>query len=81
MDELWRPVALDHGHRLVGMYEALMTDTKVVTLWATDVAQHIGLMTSQDPRVGRWREAARAYCTGWHEELLSPAAGTLLSAT
>jgi hypothetical protein len=81
MDELWRPVALDHGHRLVGMYEALMTDTKVVTLWATDVAQHIGLMTSQDPRIGRWREAARAYCTGWHEELLSPAAGTLLSAT
>lgn len=81
MDEQWTPVALDHGHRLVGMYEALMTDTTVVTLWATDVAQHNGLMTSQDPRVGRWRQAARAYCTRWHEELLSPAPGTLLSAT
>ena len=32
MNEQWRPVALDHGHRLVGMYEALMTDTTVVTL-------------------------------------------------
>jgi len=81
MNEQWRPVALDHGHRLVGMYEALMTDTTAVSLWATDVASHISLMTSHDPRIGRWRAAARAYCTGWHEELLSPAPGTLLSAT
>lgn len=80
MNEQWRPVALDHGHQLVGMYEALMTDTTVVTLWATTAAQHVGLNASEDPRVGRWREAARTYCTQWHEELLSPAPGTLLSA-
>jgi len=80
MNEQWRPLALDHGHQLVGMYEGLMTDTAVVTLWATTAAQHVGLNASEDPRVGRWREVARTYCTQWHEELLSPAPGTLLSA-
>jgi 8-hydroxy-5-deazaflavin:NADPH oxidoreductase len=79
MREQWTPVALDHGHRLVGMYEALLTDTTVVTLWATGVASHVRLMTSEDPRVSLWRTAARGYCTRWHEELLSPAPGTLLS--
>jgi hypothetical protein len=81
MDERWRPVAGEHGHRLVGMYEALMTDTTVVTMWATDVEHHVGLMTSQDPRIAGWRDEARTYCTAWHEELLSPAPGTLLSTT
>jgi hypothetical protein len=79
MNEQWRPAALDHGHRLVGMYQAVMTDTTVVTLWATDVVSYISLATSRDPRIEQWREAARAYCTAWHEELLSPAPGTLLS--
>jgi hypothetical protein len=77
----WRPVAQEHGHRLVGMYEALMSDTTVVTLWATDVEHHISLMTSEDPRIANWRSTARAYCTDWHEQLLSPASGTLLSPT
>jgi hypothetical protein len=79
MHREWRPVALDHGHRLVGMYEVLMSDTTVVTMWATDVEHHIQLMTSDDPRIGDWREEARGYCTRWHEELLSPASGTLLT--
>lgn len=81
MNERWRPVACDHGHRLVGMYEALMRDTTVVTMWATDVEHHVGLMTSADPRIRAWRDEAPTYCTAWHEELLSPAHGTLLSAT
>jgi hypothetical protein len=81
VDREWRPVALEHGQKLVGMYEALMSDTTVVTLWATDVEHHIGLMASDDPRIEEWREEARAYCTEWHEELLSPASGTLLAPT
>jgi hypothetical protein len=76
MNEHWQPVANDHGHRLIGMYEALMSDTTVVTVWATDVENHIGLMTSQDPRIAQWRSKAREYATAWHEELMAPAPGT-----
>ena len=79
MDERWRPVARDHGHELVGMYQALMSDTTVVTMWATDIAHHLELLASDDSRISGWREAARTYCTNWHEELLSPAPGTMLS--
>jgi hypothetical protein len=76
MHEHWLRVASDHGHRLIGMYEALMCDTTVVTVWATDVENHIGLMTSQDPRIAGWRSRAREFTTAWHEELMAPAPGT-----
>lgn len=76
MHEHWLPVAYDHGHQLIGMYEVLMCDTTVVTVWATDVENHIGLMTSQDSRIAGWRSRAREFATGWHEELMAPAPGT-----
>jgi hypothetical protein len=76
MREHWLPVATEHGHRLIGMYEALLCDTVVVTVWATDVAHHIALMTSQDARIVQWRSRAREFATGWHEELMAPAPGT-----
>ncbi|MCU0273637.1 MAG: hypothetical protein MUE34_10410 [Acidimicrobiales bacterium] len=37
------PMLADHGHRLTGLYEVLLTDTEVVTLWATDVDAHVAL--------------------------------------
>lgn len=78
--ECWTPVAADHGHRLVGMYEVLMGDTEVVTVWATDFGGHVGLMRSADPRIAAWREQARDYTVCWREELMTPAPRTLLAA-
>jgi hypothetical protein len=77
MNEHWRPVAADHGHRLIGMYEVLLSDTVVVTVWATSIERHIELMTSTDPRIAQWRSRAREFATGWHEELMAPAPGTM----
>jgi hypothetical protein len=78
--EYWTPVAADHGHSLVGMFEVLLSDTKVVTIWATDVAGHLQLMQSADPRIRDWRVRSREFTTEWREELMSPAPGTLLAA-
>lgn len=78
--EDWTPVAADNGHHLIGAYEVLLSDSQVVTVWATDVESHIGLMRSADPRIIRWRTRAREWATDRHEELMSPAPGTLLAA-
>lgn len=76
----WAPVAADHGHRLVGLYEVLMDDTEVVTVWATDLASHLALARTSDARVGAWRSEARRWLTRWHEELMVPHRGTPLFA-
>jgi hypothetical protein len=72
----------EHGHRLVGLYEVLMADTEVVTVWAGDPAGQESLgraIDDGDERIVAWRRRARDYLTGWREELMTPAPGTLLS--
>lgn len=80
--EEWAPVLADHGHALVGLYEVLMTDTEVCTVWATDPAGHESLgraIDAADERVAAWRVRSREYLTHWREELMTPYPGTLLS--
>jgi hypothetical protein len=71
------PLLADHGHALVGMYEGLLTDVEVVTIWATDPAGHEALMRAtdagNDERIARWHDEARtAGRTRWREELMTP---------
>jgi hypothetical protein len=78
------PLLADHGHALVGLYEVLMGDTEVVTIWATDPAGHEALMRAadagDDERFLRWQEQARAAGrTRWHEELMTPHPDSFLS--
>jgi hypothetical protein len=79
----WAPVMADHGHTLVGLYEVLMTDTEVMTVWATDPAGHEALGRAgdagSDDRIARWRRRAREYLIRRREELMTPYPGTLLS--
>lgn len=62
------------GITLVGVYENVLSDTEVCTIWAGDLDAHTALLAAGDP----WRERARAWCTRWHEELMTPGAGTPL---
>jgi hypothetical protein len=78
------PLLADYGHELVGLYEVLMTDVEVLTIWATDPAGHAALMRAaddgSDARLARWRDEAReAGRTRWREELMTPYPDTLLS--
>jgi len=74
--EEWQPVTSDYGHALVGLYEVLLTDTEVLTIWATDPAGHeaLGRATDDgtDERIPRWRTRAREFLTRWREELMTP---------
>ena len=68
MEEQWRPVARDHGHHLVGMYQALMSDSTVVTMWATDIEDHLELLASDS--------SDRRVAGGPHRVLYELARGT-----
>jgi hypothetical protein len=85
----WAPVAAEHGHTLVGLYEVLLGDTEVCTLWATDLEAHVAMGKSADAaaghggggvegddRIARWRTKARSFTTAWREELMIPCPGT-----
>jgi hypothetical protein len=82
--EEWLPVLADHGHSLVGLYEVLLTDQEVMTIWATDPGSHCDLMRAEvereDDRIPRWRTRARDFLTDWREELMTPHPSTSLSA-
>jgi hypothetical protein len=75
--EIRAPLLTDHGHVLVGLYEGLLTDFEVLTIWATDPAGHEALMRAADAggdeRFASWHEQARrAGRTRWREELMTP---------
>jgi len=82
--EEWAPVLADHGHTPVGLYEVLLTDREVMTIWATDPSAHCALMAAEvegtDDRIARWRERARTFLTDRREELMTPHPSSLLSA-
>jgi hypothetical protein len=78
------PLLAAYGHALVGLYEVLMTDVEVITIWATDPVGHEALMraahTDADERFARWHEQARAAGrTRWREELMTPHPKSALS--
>jgi hypothetical protein len=82
--EQWQPVLADYGHRVVGLYEVLLTDREVLTIWATDPASHCRLQQAAvegtDERIPQWRVRARDFLTDWREELMTPHPATVLSA-
>jgi hypothetical protein len=86
------PILADHGHRLVGLYEVMLSDTEVATFWGTDLDSHletqraydaaVGLDAdaTADPRLLEWRKTARQYLDGpWRETLLAPFPGSVLA--
>jgi hypothetical protein len=82
--DLRAPLLADYGHTLVGLYEVLLTDVEVVTIWATDPAGHESLMRTadegSDERITRWNSRARdAGRARWREELMTPHPDTPLS--
>ena len=87
--EGWAPVRAEYGHRLVGLWEVLLGDTEVCTLWATDLEAHVGLARatdaargfpnaglSADDRLTAWPERRHEFCERFREELLIPCPGT-----
>jgi hypothetical protein len=79
----WQTVLADYGHALVGLYEVLLTDSEVVTVWAADPASHELLMQAHDdgadPRLAAWVARRRALTVRWREELMTPHPATSLS--
>jgi len=89
----WAPVRAEHGHTLVGLYEVLLGDTEVVTVWAASLDAHVAAGQAEDAAAGldddasvagderilKWRQRAREWLTGWREELMVPAPGTPLA--
>ena len=91
--EVRQPLMNEYGHRLVGLYEVLMHDYEVCTVWATDAADHVrmgkafdvarGLLDAEsagvagDSRLVEWRRGAQQWTDHFREELMTPAPGTL----
>lgn len=80
------PLMARYGHVLTGLYEVVMNDHEVVTVWATDVESHVGLNRALDATRGLgdgevddalvdWRRAAQQFTTRWREELMTPCPG------
>jgi hypothetical protein len=87
------PLMAEYGHQLVGLYEVMMNDYEVCTVWATDAESHVrmgkardvarGLANAEeagvagDDRIEDWHRRSRTWATRWREELMTPAPGTL----
>ena len=71
------PAMAERGIALVGLYDSVLTDTEVCTIWAADLATHTDLLRQGDP----WPARARSYCTRWREELMTPGPGSPLAPT
>jgi hypothetical protein len=54
------PLMAEYGHHLVGLYEVMMNDYEVCTVWATDGDDHV--------RMARARDAARGLLRGGEGE-------------
>lgn len=69
------PSMAERGIALVGLYDSVLTDTEVCTIWAADLTSHTELLRDGDP----WPAAARAWRTRWREELMTPGPGSPLA--
>ncbi len=66
------PAMAERGITLVGLYDSVLTDTEVCTIWAADLPAHTALLRDGDP----WPARAREWCTRWREELMTPGPGS-----
>lgn len=86
------PILADHGHKLVGLYEVLLTDSEVVTLWGMDLDAHLATQRARDAALGlddeiagddrllAWHKRSREFLDGpWQENMLAPFPGSRLS--
>ena len=87
------PLLAEYGHTLVGLWEVLLNDYEVCTVWATEPRHHVRLAKARDvtrgvasaadagvagdERLEAWHRLSRQWATRWREELMTPAAGTL----
>lgn len=69
------PGMAQRGIALVGLYDSILTDTEVCTIWATDLESHTALLRDGDT----WPAVARQWCTRWREELMTPGPGSPLA--
>jgi hypothetical protein len=49
------PLLAGYGHRLVGLYEVMMSDSEVCTVWATEPEHHVRLARARDAARGLLR--------------------------
>jgi hypothetical protein len=88
--EEWLPIAADYGLTPLGLFEVLMNDTEVCTIWAAEPDGPVriaaaydaarGLATGEvDPRIAAWRARASEFCTRWREELMTPHPATCVA--
>jgi len=77
----------------VGLYEVMMHDTEVCTVWATEPEHHVRMGKARDvargvlgasaagvdgdDRIEQWHVRARTWATRWREELMTPAPDTV----
>jgi len=87
------PLLAEYGHTLVGLWEVLLNDYEVCTVWATEPRHHVRVAKARDvargvasaadagvagdERLEAWHRLSRQWATRWREELMTPAAGTL----
>ncbi|CAB4884864.1 unannotated protein [freshwater metagenome] len=79
------PLMAEYGFVATGLYETLMTDTEVITVWAGSVQSHTDLLRAEygarhgpaggDPRLAAWRRESREYVASWRSELMTPYPG------
>lgn len=73
------PLFAEYGYRLAGLYEVLLNDVEVVTIWATSPEEHVRLVradhTGDDARLRMWRATASQLTTRRREELMTPCPG------
>jgi hypothetical protein len=78
LEAVWRqrvPLMSEYGHHLVGLYEVMMCDYEVCTVWATEPEHHIRLARARDAARGLLRPdtpggewvAADDRIEAWHE--------------
>jgi hypothetical protein len=87
------PTLAEHGHTVVGLWEVLLGDSEVCTLWATDLDAHIALgkatdaargldpdvaTSDADTRLAEWPSKAREWCVRRREELMIPCPRTVM---
>jgi hypothetical protein len=77
--EQWAPVAEGLGVALIGAFDVVMSDSEVVTVWTADLPAHTALLRAfveGDHPAAAWAITRRQWCTRWHEELMTPGAGS-----
>ncbi len=85
------PLLREYGHVATGLYEVLMNDTEVVTIWATTVDAHAHMQGCRaaarglsdeheaDDRLLVWERHTREFTTHRREELMTPRPGCVYS--